>query len=84
MIDAAYVGKYIQEKLPFLKALLKLFPIWKNLVANPAAFFSEINHSGIQSLKNAVVFCFSSATLLTGLIISLDFILEIVINRYFK
>lgn len=80
----AFTMKFLNENLPFVSALKKVFPVWKHLVFHYAAFTSEISKANKLSFKNAALFAVASAILLTSIVFMIDQFLQIYLKFFVK
>jgi hypothetical protein len=80
MSEQSYVAKFVHEKLPILSAFHDVLPVWRHLVFRTAAFFDVVRATPNLSIKNAIVFCLSSATLMTAALVSADKISEVLVE----
>jgi len=84
MPEESYVAKFVREQLPVLRAIGDVLPVWRHLILRTEAFFRIVRTTPDLSLKNAVVFCLSSATLITASLVSLDKLTEAISNHFYK
>lgn len=76
MRELGYVVEFVSERLPVLRAVRGVFPIWRHLVLNPIPFFDIIAKQDDLNLKNAFTFCLHSARFVTATVVTIDYIAE--------
>jgi len=84
MPEHNYVTKFVREQLLVLNAIGDVLPVWRHLILRTETFFRIVRSTPNLSLKNAVVFCLSSATLITASLVSLDKLIEAISNHFYK
>lgn len=72
-----FVAKFLKDNLSAVEAIRTVLPVWKHLVLHPRLFFAELADTPRLSLKNAVSFALSSATLLTATVLAISAVLNV-------